>query len=461
MSAPPPRSRLDPFRSFGAVLLTTQFPHGRHVARARGPPLADPWPSPGHTPALTGESLSGPFRVGHARVDVTGVVRMRDPAVLRDRVGEREELERLISAVRAGQSCVLGVSGDPGVGKTALLEYLLARASAAGCRVARAVGVQSEMELAFAGLHQVCAPMLALAERLPAPQHEALDTAFGIATGPPPDRFLVGLAVLSLLSEVADERPLICVIDDAQWLDTASAQALGFTARRLAADPVGLVFAAREPVASLATLPELGVDGLREDDARALLESALRAPLVARVCDLIVAETRGNPLALLELPRGLTPGELAGGELAGGFGLPASVPLTGPIEDSFSRRMAALPVRTQRLLRLAAADPSGDRLLIWRAAELLDIDDHAAAAAVEAGLVEFGARVRFRHPPARSAAYRSATLAERQQLHAALAQATDAGTDPDRRAWHRAGVRVHRHGTLTTAPSTSPGSVGG
>jgi hypothetical protein len=319
------------------------------------------------------------------------------------------------------------------VGKTALLEHLIARASAAGCRVARAVGVQSEMELAFAGLHQLCAPMLALAERLPAPQHEALDTAFGITTGPPPERFLVGLAVLSLLSGVADERPLICVIDDAQWLDTASAQALGFTARRLAADPVGLVFAAREQVASLATLPELGVDGLREEDARALLESALRAPLDARVRDRIVAETRGNPLALLELPRGLMPGELAGG-----FGLPAGRPLTGPIEDSFSRRMAVLPVQTRRLLRLAAADPSGDRLLISRAAELLDIDDDAAAAAVAAGLVEFGARVRFRHPLARSVAYRSAPLAERQQLHAVLAQATDAGADPDRRAWHRA-----------------------
>ena len=264
-------------------------------------------------------------------------LRLRAPAVLRDRIGERDELERLIGAVRVGQSRVLVMCGDPGVGKTALLEYLVARASASGCRVARAVGVQSEMELAFAGLHQLCAPMLALADRLPAPQHDALEIAFGIATGPPPDQFLVGLAVLSLLSEVAGEHPLICVIDDAQWLDKASAQTLGFTARRLGADPVGLVFAARNPVASLATLPELGVDGLREEDARALLESALRGPLDARVRDLIVAETRGNPLALLELPRGLTPGDLAGG-----FGLPGSVPLTGRIEDSFARQMASL-----------------------------------------------------------------------------------------------------------------------
>ena len=189
--------------------------------------------------------------------------------------------------------------------------------------MARATGVQSEMELAFAGLHQLCAPMLDRAERLPVPQRDALRTAFGIAAGPPPDRFLVGLAVLSLLSGVAGERPLICLIDDEQWLDRASAQALGFTARRLAADPVGLVFAARDPGADLAGLPELEVDGLRDDDARALLDSALAGPLDPRVRDLIIAETRGNPLAMLELPRGLTPAELAGG-----FGLPGAAPLT-------------------------------------------------------------------------------------------------------------------------------------
>jgi DNA-binding CsgD family transcriptional regulator len=360
-------------------------------------------------------------------------MRVHDPAALTDRLSERDALERLIGAVGAGESRVLVMCGDPGVGKTALLEYLAARASASGCRVARAVGVQSEMELAFAGLHQLCAPMLTLAQRLPMPQHEALTTAFGIAAGAPPDRFLVGLAVLSLLSEVAGERPLICVIDDAQWLDQASAQALGVTARRLGADPVGLVFATRDPGANLTTLPALAVEGLRDDDARALLESALPGPLDARVRDLIVAETRGNPLALLELPRGLTPGELAGG-----FGLPGGVALTGRIEDSFARQLAALPAQTQRLLQLAAADPSGDRLLVWRAAQLLDIHVQAAAPAVEAGLVEFGARVRFRHPLARSAAYRSAQFSARQQLHAALAQVTDPLTDPDRRAWHRA-----------------------
>ena len=243
----------------------------------------------------------------------------------------------------------------------------------------------------------------------------------------------MGLAVLSLLSEVAGERPLICLIDDEQWLDQASAQALGFAARRLGADPVGLVFAAREPGAELAGLPELDVDGLRDEDARALLDSALAGPLDARVRDLIVAETRGNPLALLELPRGLTPAELAGG-----FGLPGAAPLTGRIEDSFARQLDALPDQTRRLLQLAAADPSGDRSLVWRAAGRLGIPVQAGAPAVEAGLVEFGGRVRFRHPLARSAAYRSASFAERQRMHAALAEVTDPRADPDRRAWHRA-----------------------
>jgi DNA-binding CsgD family transcriptional regulator/tetratricopeptide (TPR) repeat protein len=342
-------------------------------------------------------------------------------------------LDRLVEAVSDGEGRVLVVRGDPGVGKTVLLEYLAGQAADSGCRVARAVGVQSEMELAFAGLHQLCAPMLSRAERLPAPQREALRTAFGLAAGPPPDRFFVGLAVLGLLSEGAGDRPLICVVDDEQWLDRASAQALGFTARRLGADPVGLVFAAREPGAELAGLPELDVGGLGEEDARALLDSALAGPLDAQVRDLIIAETRGNPLALLELPRGLTPADLAGG-----FGLPGAVPLTGRIEDSFRRQLDALPDQARRLLQLAAADPSGDRSLVWRAAGHLGLPVHAAAPAVEAGLAEFGLRVRFRHPLARSAAYRSASLAVRQQMHAALAEATDPAADPDRRAWHRA-----------------------
>jgi DNA-binding CsgD family transcriptional regulator/tetratricopeptide (TPR) repeat protein len=287
------------------------------------------------------------------------------------------------------------------------------------------------MELAFAGLHQLLAPVLDRLEGLPEPQQEALRTALGLSSGPAPDRFLVGLAVLGLLSEVADERPLICVVDDEQWLDRASMQALGFAARRLAAEPVGLVFAARVPGAELAGLPELAVAGLREEDARALLDSALTGPLDARVRDLIVAETRGNPLALLELPRGL-----GAAQLAGGFGLPAAVSLPGRIEDSFRRQLEGLPAETRLLLALAAADSSGDPLLVWRAAGRLGIAVQAWAPAVETGLVEFAARTRFRHALARSAAYRSVSPQERQKVHGALAEVTDPAADPDRRAWH-------------------------
>ena len=298
--------------------------------------------------------------------------------------------------------------------------------------MARAAGVQSEMELAFAGLHQLCAPMLGHFERLPVPQREALRTAFGLSTGPAPDRFLVALAALGLLSEVAGERPLVCLVDDEQWLDQASAQALGFVARRLAADPVGLVFVARVAGEELAGLPELVVEGLGEGDARALLDSALAGPVDGRVRDQIVVETRGNPLALLELPRGLT-----SAELAGGFGLPGVVPLAGRIEETFGRRIEVLAPGTRRLLQLAAADPSGDASLVWRAAGRLGIPVQAGAPAAEAGLAEFGARVRFRHPLVRSAAYRSASPQDRQDVHGALAEATDPAVDPDRRAWHR------------------------
>ena len=351
---------------------------------------------------------------------------------LTGRRGERGVLDELINAVRAGGSRVLVVLGEPGVGKSALLDYLAGHAP--GCRVLRAAGVQSEMELAFAGLHQLLAPVLDRVDRLPGPQREALQTAFGVSAGPVPGRFLVGLAVLGLVSEVASERPLVCVVDDEQWLDRASVQALGFVARRLAAEPVGLVFAARAAGAELAGLPELAVEGLGAADARTLLDAALTGPVDARVRDLIVAETRGNPLALLELPRGLAPAELAGG-----FGLPGAVSLPGRIEDSFRRQLEGLPAETRWLLALAAADPSGDPLLVWRAAARLGIATGAGTPAVSAGLlVEFGARVRFRHPLVRSAAYRSAPVQQRREIHRALAEATDPAADPDRRAWHRA-----------------------
>jgi hypothetical protein len=324
---------------------------------------------------------------------------------------------------------VLVVHGEAGVGKTALLQYLADQASR--CRVLRVVGVQSEMELAFAGLHQLCAPLLDRLGVLPGPQQEALRTAFGMSAGPAPDRFLVGLAILGLLAEAAAERPVVCLADDAQWLDRASAQALAFVARRLEAESVGLVFSVRVADGELAMLPQLQVKGLPERDARALLDAALTGPVDARVREQIVAETRGNPLALLELPRAA-----ALAHLAGGFGLPGALP--GRIEDSFRRRVGVLPAQTRQLLLLAAADPTGDPVLVWRAAGRLGISTLAAGPAAEAGLAEFDARVRFRHPLVRSAVYQSASARDRQEVHQVLADATDPQADPDRRAWHRA-----------------------
>jgi DNA-binding CsgD family transcriptional regulator len=340
-------------------------------------------------------------------------------------------LDRFLDAVRGGAGRTLVVRGEPGVGKTALLDHLAEHAS--GCRVARAAGVESEMELAFSGVHQLCAPMLDRLERLPGPQGEALRTAFGLSSGSAPDRFLVGLATLSLLADAAEEHPLVCLVDDAQWLDRASAQVLAFVARRLVAESVGLVFAARAPGSELAGLPELVVEGLPEADARALLAAALSGPLDARVRDRIVAEARGNPLALLELPQAATPAELAGG-----FALPDAMPLAGRIQESFRRRLDTLPADTRVLLLVAAAEPVGDPVLMWRAGERLGLGPQAAVPAAEAGLLEVGARVRFRHPLVRSAAYRAAALPERQKVHRALAEATDPVLDPDRRAWHRA-----------------------
>jgi DNA-binding CsgD family transcriptional regulator len=350
---------------------------------------------------------------------------------LRGRAAERAVLEGLLADVRGGESRSLVVRGEAGIGKTALLDHLVAEAS--DLNVVRAVGVEWEMELAFAGLHQLCAPMLGHLGGLPAPQRQALEIVFGLRAGAPPDRFLVGLAVLGLFSEVAEERPLLCVVDDAQWLDHASALTLAFIVRRLLAEPVGVVFAAREPSEELGHVVALEVHGLRDGDARALLGSAVRFMLDERVRDRIVAETRGNPLALLELPRGLT-----ATELAGGFGLPAADALPGRIEESFVRRLEPLADDTRVLLLAAAAEPVGDPLLLWRAAARLGIDPGAAAGAEDDGLLVIGERVMFRHPLVRSAMYRSAAAGERRAVHLALAQATDREADPDRRAWHLA-----------------------
>jgi DNA-binding NarL/FixJ family response regulator len=353
------------------------------------------------------------------------------PVVLRGRRSECALLDGFVGAVRRGEGQALVLRGEAGIGKTALLEYLIA--SASDLTILRAVGVESDMELAYAGVQQLCAPVLDRLGRLPGPQQQALEIVFGLSTGAAPDRFLVGLALLGLLSEVADEGPLLCVVDDAQWLDQASALTLAFVARRLLAEPVGILFAAREPGEELRQLSELEVLGLRNGDARALLGSAVHFVLDEHVRDRIIAEMRGNPLALIELPRGLT-----ATQLAGGFGLLGAQALTGRIEESFIGRLEELPDDGRLLLLAAAAEPTGDPLLLWRAAERLGISPGAADGSEGDRLLAIGGRVTFRHPLVRSAVYRSAAPGDRRAAHLALAGATDREVDPDRRAWHLA-----------------------
>jgi tetratricopeptide (TPR) repeat protein len=341
---------------------------------------------------------------------------------------EREVLDRLL---RSGSSGVLVLRGDAGVGKTALLEY--AAQAGSGFRVLKTSGNEAEMELPYAALQQLCSPLLYLSNRLPQPQIEALEVALGLSTGPAPNRFLVGLAVLSLFFEATQEQPLLVVVDDALWLDQASAQALGFVARRLLTERIVLLLATRQIDDVFIGLPELPVAPLGHRDARALLESALPAPLDENILERIVAETRGNPLALLELPKGLTPRNMAGG-----FGMPAEMTLAASIEASFKRQQAVLPADAQRLLLLAATDPVGDPALVWRAAEKIGISESISDSAEMDDLVTFVPRVVFRHPLVRSAVYGAATPHERREAHRVLAEATDPRRDPDRRAWHRA-----------------------
>ena len=352
---------------------------------------------------------------------------------LHGRAAECGALDQLLSNVRTGQSQVLVVRGEPGIGKSALLEYVVQNASE--CRVTRVSGLQYEMELAYAGVHQLCAPIMDYRERLPDPQRRALETAFGLSTNPAPDRFIVGLAVLTLLSETAEEQPLVCVLDDAQWLDKASTVIMAFVARRLLAESVGLVFGVRQPSEAheFAGLPELNLGGLKNGDARAVLESSWPGRLDEQVRDRVIAESRGNPLALLELPR-----SVAQAERAGGFELPDGAPVAEYIERSFLRRLDVLPNDTRQLLVVAAAEPVGDPGLLWRAAAGLGLDADAAALAQAEGLIEFGAVVRFRHPLVRSAIYQAAPVPDRQKAHRALAGAIDPEGEPDRRAWHLA-----------------------
>ena len=369
---------------------------------------------------------------------------------LRGRVDECALLDGLLGDIGRGESRSLALRGDAGIGKTALLEYLVA--SASEMTILRAIGVESDIELAYASLHQLCTPLLDRLELLPGPQRQALGIVFGLGTGAVPDRFLVGLGALTLLSKVADDRPLLCVIDDAQWLDHASALTLAFVARRLLAERVGIVFAAREIGAELRHVSEFEVQGVRNGDARALLRSAIRSAMDDRVRDQIIAETRGNPLALLELPRGLT-----ATQLAGGFGLLRAPPLSGRIEESFVRRIAPLPEDTRLLLLVAAAELVGDPLLLWGAAERLGIAPSAAGAAEAAALLTIGERVIFRHPLVRSAVYSSAAVEDRRVVHLALAEVTDREFDPDRRAWHLAAAATGPDEEVATELELSAG----
>jgi DNA-binding CsgD family transcriptional regulator len=348
-----------------------------------------------------------------------------------DRRRECQVLDGLVDRVRTGHGNVLVLRGEPGIGKTVLLDY--AARAAADLQLVRLAGAESEMELPFAALHQVCAPILDRLDRLPEPQRDALATAFGLRSAPAPDPVVVGLAALSLMSEAARDRPLVLLVDDGHWLDQATGRALAVAARRLLAEPVLLVIAAREPGAHLHGLPELAVEGLPEAEARELLAAVVRWPLDEPVRERLLDEAKGNPLALRELPR-----DRSSADLAGGFDVPGEQSLAARLEERFRRRIAALPDRTRTLLQVAAAHPVGDPSQVWQAAQLLGVPADAHAAAVEAGLIEVGKWVRFRHPLVRSAAYRSASLSERREVHGALASVTDPAADPDRRAWHRA-----------------------
>src|SRR3954467_14202388 len=362
------------------------------------------------------------------------MVATRAPGLL-GRPAERQRLDRLLEGARSEHSGVLVIRGEPGIGKSTLLRY--AARQAAGFRVAEITSVEAEMELPFAGIHQLCAPMLDRLDGLSSPHANAIRVALGVTTGDVPDRFVVSMAVLSLLAAVAEERPLLCLVEDAQWLDAASSQVLGFVARRALAESLAIVIAIRDesgaPPGDLDGLPELRLEGLHEQDAHALLARAVVGRLDTGVGDRIIAETRGNPLALLELP-----GRMTAAELAGGFELPGAGDLQAQIEDHYVQRVGELPEATQRLMLLAAAEPLGDASLVWRAGRRLELETGALAPAEAAELLDIGARVRFRHPLVRSAVYRAASLRSRQRVHEVLAEVSDPEADADRRAWHRA-----------------------
>src|SRR5690349_5198537 len=381
----------------------------------------------------------------------------RTPA-FRGRARERQALDNLLDRVRGGESAVLVLRGAAGIGKTALMRYCARQAS--GCRLAQIAGMESEMQLPLAALHQLCTPMLSRLAGLPEPQQRALRVAFGLAAGTAPDRFVVGLAVLSLLAENAAARPLVCLVDDAQWLDGASSQVLGFVGRRLLAEPVGLLFAVREAAGEqmFPGLPALTVEGLTDSDAQALLTAAVPGHLDERVRDRIIAETSGNPLGLLELARGMSEAELAGG-FAGPPKANRSGHLQGQLQDHYLRQVRALPGPTRQLMLLAAADPTGDATLLWRAAQTVGLGRDAAVAAGDEELLNIGSQVRFRHPLVRSAAYTAGSPEDRRAAHLSLATATDVREDPERRVWHLAAAATGPDEEVATALEQAAGKT--
>ncbi|HME63377.1 MAG TPA: ATP-binding protein, partial [Streptosporangiaceae bacterium] len=379
------------------------------------------------------------------------------------RGGECGRLDQILDGARRGRSGVLVLWGEPGVGKTALLDY--AQAAAADLQVIRIDGVETEMELSFAALHQFLRPCLGRLDVLPSPQRAALRLAFGMQEGQTPDRFLVSLATLGLLADHASRKPLLCLVDDAHCLDRESADALAFAARRLHADPIAIIFAAREPAPHsgvLDGLPELPLAGLAQADAYELLAATAGSRPNRLVAEQIAAGTGGNPLALIEIGR-----ELAAGQLADDSPLPEPVPLGRQLEQRYLREVQGLPAATQALLLAAAADPTGDPRLLLQAGQELGFTIEAAAAAEARRLITIRDIVRFRHPLIRSAVYYGASFAQRQRVHAALAEATSPA-EPEHRARHqaqaatgpdeavagdleRAGDRARRRGGWTTA----------
>jgi DNA-binding CsgD family transcriptional regulator len=352
---------------------------------------------------------------------------------LLDRHAERAAIDDVLQSVRGGFSASLVIRGSAGVGKTALLGY--AAESARDMRVCSVTGIETEVGLAFAALHQVLVPVLPGLAELPDPQRHAVQAAFGMEAGSVADRFLVGLAALTLLARAAEDQPVLCVIDDEQWLDAESAGVLGFVARRLYADQVGMVIAVTEPAPAHAfeQLPEVSVGGLPAEEAGQLLRSAAGAPINDQVVDRILAETEYNPLALVEVGP-----EFTAEELTGRAELPSPMPLGRRLRDRFRRQVAGLHQDTQTFLLVAAVEAGDSRPVLWRAAREGGIDpDTAAAEAEAAGLMELTAgSVRFRYPLIRSAVYHGAPDAGRRRAHLLLSAACDALRDPDLRAWH-------------------------